>query len=72
MTADEVTLEDISHDTWGNEELLLAVLVSMCADRRIDLAQELLKGTGKCVATEVDWSETVAMRDREAMEGAAS
>jgi hypothetical protein len=40
--ADEVTLEDISHDTWGSEALLLGALLSMAHDRRIAIAAELL------------------------------
>jgi hypothetical protein len=40
--ADEVTLEDISHDTWGSEALLRGALLSMAHDRRIALARELL------------------------------
>jgi hypothetical protein len=50
--ADEVTLEDISHDTWGSEALLLGALLSMTHDRRIALAAELLPA-GYVVARDV-------------------
>jgi len=53
VDCDDPSLEDISHDTWGSEELLLAALMSMLPDRRIYLARDLLRGTGLCVANVV-------------------